>query len=470
MAAQFDYANQELKLSRVRAKKLETDAALERSRQLLIKLTLYGLMALLVIAGLVVTGLIKALRTIRRSRNEVTRANLNLQDTNAELERALAAKTRFLATTSHEIRTPLNGILGMTQVLLSDSSVTGPVRERVKTVHDAGTAMRVLVDDILDVAKMETSGVTVEPELTRLKPLLTKVGELWDSQAAAGGITVRMDLAGCSELVSCDPRLVRQITFNLLSNAVKFTERGEVRLVATTREDVLTIAVSDTGIGIAPEHQQDIFKSFHQVDNSTQRQFGGTGLGLAISRTLARAMGGDVNVISELGKGSTFTLSIPLSNAGSAAETGPEQEQAAAPADAAPTSGILLIEASPLGRNVMAKAIAAEGLDIIPADGAEAAAAAAGDAIALIVADIASAGGWDGLAALLALPEWFGRTVPVLALVQGEIDEAAAAGAAALGITHILSRPMSAATLRAGIASMIPVPTGAGNEAKRFAA
>lgn len=470
MAAQFDYANQELKLSRVRAKKLETDAALERSRQLLIKLTLYGLMALLVIAGLVVSGLIKALRTIRRSRNEVTRANLTLQDTNAELERALAAKTRFLATTSHEIRTPLNGILGMTQVLLSDSSVTGPVRERVKTVHEAGTTMRVLVDDILDVAKMETSGVTVEPELTRMKPLLTKVGELWDSQAAARGITVRMDLAGCSELVSCDPRLVRQITFNLLSNAVKFTERGEVRLVAKTREGVLTIAVSDTGIGIAPEHQQDIFKSFHQVDNSTQRQFGGTGLGLAISRTLARAMGGDVDVISEVGKGSTFTLSIPLSDAGSAAETKPEQEQAASPANPAPTSGILLIEASPLGRNVMAKAIALEGLDIIPADGAEAAAAAAGDAIALIVADIASAGGWDGMAALLTLPEWSGRIIPVLALVQGEIDEAAAARAAALGITHILSRPMSAATLRAGIASMIPVPTGAGDEAKRFAA
>jgi CheY-like chemotaxis protein/anti-sigma regulatory factor (Ser/Thr protein kinase) len=354
------------------------------------------------------------------------------------------------------------------------------VRERVKTVHDAGTTMRALVDDILDVAKMETSGVSVAPALTRIKPLLTGVVDLWQSQAATRGIAVKMDIAGCSELVLCDPKLVRQITFNLLSNAVKFTQEGEVRLVASTRDGALKIAISDTGIGIAAEHLEDIFKSFHQVDNSTQRQFGGTGLGLAISRTLARAMGGDVDVASEVGKGSTFTLSLPLSEAGAA--TGAEQtegtEHAAVPDIAKPASGILLIEASPLGRNVMAKAIAIDGVDVIQADGPEAAAeavtgaagGAAGGAICLIVADIASAGGWDGMAALLALPAWTGRTVPVVALVHGEMDEAQAAQAAALGITRILSRPMSAATLRAGIASMIPVPPGAGNEPRRVAA
>lgn len=485
MAAQFDYANQELKLSRIRAKKLETDVALEKSRERFNQLTFYGLIALLLIAGLVVSGLIKALSAIRRSRNEVSLANTALQDTNAELGRALAAKTRFLATTSHEIRTPLNGILGMAQVLLSDSSVTGAVRERVKTVHDAGTTMRMLVDDILDVAKMETSGVSVAPEVTRIKLLLIGVAELWKSQAAARGIAVRIDLAGCAELVSCDPRLIRQIASNLLSNAVKFTERGTVELVAMTTDDRLKIAVTDTGIGIADLHLEDIFKSFHQVDNSTQRQFGGTGLGLAISRTLARAMGGDVEVASKEGKGSTFTLSIPLNGAASLAKQTAEPVQKlpaqpdVAPVPApqpamqptpAPATGILLIEASSLGRNVMAKAIAHDGVEIIQADGPESAAKTAGYAVSLIVADIASAGGWDGMAALLALPAWSGRSVPVLALVQGQIDAAAAEHAAALGITRFLSRPMSAATLRAGVANMIPAPPSTGNETRRAAA
>ena len=468
MAAQFDYANQELKLSRIRAKKLETDVALEKSRERYNRLTFYGLIGLLLIAVLVVGGLTKALRAIRRSRNDVSRANLTLKDTNAELERALAAKTRFLATTSHEIRTPLNGILGMTQVLLSDSGLTGPVRERVKTVHDAGNTMRALVDDILDVAKMETGGVAVSREPTRLKPLLTGVVELWESQAAARGITVRMDLAECGELVLCDPRLVRQITFNLLSNAVKFTQRGEVRLSASTQQGTLNVAVSDSGIGIAPEHLEDIFKSFHQIDNSTQRQFGGTGLGLAISRNLARAMGGDIAVASEVGKGSTFTLALPLEGADSEPEAGPQQDESAP--SPAPAAAILLIEASPLGRNVMAKAIGIDGTEIFACDGAASAADAAGEKVALIVADVASAGGWDGVAALLALPAWSGRSVPVLALVQGAIDAEGEEQAAALGINRILSRPMSAAALRATVSTMMPVPPGAGSEPQRVAA
>jgi len=476
MAAQFDYANQELKLSRIRAKKLETDVALEKSRERYNRLTFYGLISLLLIAGLVVAGLVKALSAIRRSRNEVSRANLTLQDTNAELERALAAKTRFLATTSHEIRTPLNGILGMAEVLLRDGSVTGAARERVKTVHDAGTAMRALVDDILDVAKMETGGVSVERNSTRLKPLLTGVVELWKSQAASRGISVRMDVAGCTDLVFCDPRLVRQVIFNLLSNAVKFTAQGEVRLLATTRHGALRIAVTDTGIGIAAEHLEDIFKSFHQVDNSTQRQFGGTGLGLAISRTLARAMGGDVEVTSEVGKGSTFTLSLPLVEAGvePAPDSLKEQEEPSLTPASALANRILLIEASPLGRNVMTKAIAADSMPssakVIACDGPEAAAAAAGDAVCLIVADIPSAGGWDGMAALLASTAWSGRAVPVLALVQGAIDEAAAAQAAALGISQILSRPMSAAALRAAVAALTPVPPDTEDEPGRVAA
>ncbi|MBC2650886.1 tetratricopeptide repeat protein [Novosphingobium flavum] len=458
MAARFDLANQELKVSRIKAKKLESDIALQKSRERYDRLAFIGLMTLLAIAGLVVFGLAKALRTIRRSRNEVAMANITLQQTNEELERALDAKTRFLATTSHEIRTPLNGILGMTQVLLHDQSLAGVIRERIKTVHDAGTTMKSLVDDILDVAKMETGGVHVEREPTRLHPLLNGVADLWQSQAETRGIRLRVDLAGCAPIAMCDPRLVRQITFNLLSNAVKFTRAGEVRLVATTSGGRLQIAVSDTGIGIAAEHLELIFKSFQQVDNSTQRQYGGTGLGLAICRNLARAMGGEIEVISEEGKGSTFTVVLPLPEDGIA---GPES---AAPASDVPSDlsravspcTVLLIEANPLSRNVMTKAIGADGIEVVGCDSADAAVAAAGSGIALVVADVSSSGGWDALAALAARCGWAGGQVPLLALVQGAADADAEAAAAAIGGVTILCRPMSAATLRSTIAASLP--------------
>ncbi|MBC2663827.1 hypothetical protein H7F50_19110 [Novosphingobium flavum] len=472
MSARFDLANQELKVSRIKAKKLESDIALQKSRDRYDRLAFMALIGLLVIAGLVVIGLAKALRAIRRSRNEVARANITLQQTNEELERALDAKTRFLATTSHEIRTPLNGILGMTQVLLSDQSVAGVVRERVKTVYDAGTAMKSLVDDILDVAKMETSGVTVSPEPTRLHPLLSAVADLWRSQAEKRGIRIRVDLTGCAQLAVCDPRLVRQITFNLLSNAVKFTPTGEVRLVATTANGRLQIAVSDTGIGIAAEHLELIFKSFQQVDNSTQRQYGGTGLGLAICRNLARAMGGDIEVISQEGKGSTFSVVLPLPEDGVSSPeiAGPVSDAKSGLPPVVSPRTVFLIETNALSRNVMAKAIGADGHEVVSCDSAETAAAAASSGVALIVADVSSAGGWEALATLVERCGRTGNPVPVLALVQGPADEDAQAAADRIGGVTILCRPMSAAALRSTVAASMAATDHPGNPSARAAA
>ncbi|MFA5970123.1 MAG: ATP-binding protein [Sphingomonas sp.] len=308
LAAQFDYANQELKISKLRQRALQRNIEFERSRGEFQR-TIFTAVGIATLIG--VAMLTFGLITIRRSRNEVRAANIDLADTNLALEKALAAKTEFLATTSHEIRTPLNGILGMTQVMLADDKLAPDTRDRVSVVHGAGITMRALVDDILDVAKMESGNMTVENVPFDLRSTMTDVSKLWQEQASAKGIAFELLLDDCPHMVRGDAARLRQIIFNLLSNALKFTSHGAVRLAASTSGDRLKISVSDTGIGVPADKLQLIFESFRQVDAGTTRRFGGTGLGLTICRNLARAMGGDVTVESQPGIGTTFTIDLP---------------------------------------------------------------------------------------------------------------------------------------------------------------
>jgi signal transduction histidine kinase len=302
MAARFDYANQELRIANLQAEELRREAEFQR--------TLFiGLgSAFLVIVTLLSIGLF----TIRRSRNQVREANTVLGETNVALEKALKAKTEFLATTSHEIRTPLNGILGMTQIMLRDASVPAETRDRINIVHGAGMTMRALVDDILDVAKMETGNLTVELTPTDLHTLLHEVTRMWEEQARAKGLNFTVSHVDMPRWIETDPGRLRQIVFNLLSNAVKFTERGALSVDVVAAGDRLRLAIRDTGIGIPAEKFDEVFESFKQVDAGTTRQFGGTGLGLAIVRNLADALGGSVTVASVVGEGSTFTVDLPL--------------------------------------------------------------------------------------------------------------------------------------------------------------
>ncbi len=302
MAARFDYANQELRIANLQAQELRREAEFQRT--LFIGLGGASL--------LIVTLLSIGLFTIRRSRNEVRQANAVLEETNCALEKALKAKTEFLATTSHEIRTPLNGILGMTQIMLRDASVPDETRDRINIVHGAGMTMRALVDDILDVAKMETGNLTVELAATDLHATLRDVTRIWEEQARAKGLafTVRHD--GTPQWISTDSGRLRQILFNLLSNAMKFTETGALSVDVIASADRLRLAVRDTGIGIPADKFDDVFESFRQVDAGTTRRFGGTGLGLAIVRNLTHALGGHVSLESEVGRGSCFTVDLPL--------------------------------------------------------------------------------------------------------------------------------------------------------------
>ncbi len=328
MAARFDFANQELKISQLKSTELQRSIAFERARALTQRYVFLGAAAAVAV---VITMLAFGLFTIRRSRDRVRAANDDLAVTNDALGKALAAKTEFLATTSHEIRTPLNGILGMTQVMLADRAIEPGLRDRLDIVHGAGVRMRALVDDILDVAKMETGNLAIETAPFDIRATVIDATRMWEAQARAKGLSFLVDLDGSPELIMGDAARVRQIVFNLLSNALKFTKSGAVALkIDADDDDRLRIAVTDSGIGIPTGKFDEIFESFKQADAGTTRQFGGTGLGLSICRNLARAMGGDVSVSSVMGRGTTFTLTLPLIRAEPVTITSPSAVEGAA--------------------------------------------------------------------------------------------------------------------------------------------
>lgn len=313
IGARFDFANQELQIQRLRAGQLERDVKIaEQTAEFNQRIVVFVTIAAFVIAALCYI----AVRNIRRRRDEAKAANVVLTSTNLELEKALAAKSEFLATTSHEIRTPLNGILGMTQVMLADHALNGEVRTRVELMHGAGSTMKAIVDDILDMAKLDSGKVMLRRDPFELRRSLTEVGNVFGDAARSKGLEFFCELDGTPDWALGDEQRVRQIVFNLVSNAVKFTSEGTVTITARVEPeapDDLVVVVTDTGIGIAPADLEEIFIPFHQVDSSRTRQHSGTGLGLTISREFAEGMGGSLGVESVLREGTVFTLVLPLS-------------------------------------------------------------------------------------------------------------------------------------------------------------
>ncbi|SDF61644.1 Signal transduction histidine kinase, partial [Blastococcus fimeti] len=239
-----------------------------------------------------------------------------------EAERAGQAKTAFLATMSHEIRTPLNAVLGLTDLLLT-TELTEEQRGHLDTVSRSGDSLLMLINDILDFSKIEAGELDLEEAPFQLDDVVYDVAQLLAPQAAGKGLDLLVDIPGdCAWRVVGDGGRLRQVVMNLVGNAVKFTATGQVVVVLTgdggPAEDgtlMCRLSVIDTGIGITPEQQQRLFRSFSQGDASITRSYGGTGLGLAISKRIAEAMGGGISVYSDLGAGSTFTVSVRLTTA-----------------------------------------------------------------------------------------------------------------------------------------------------------
>lgn len=228
-------------------------------------------------------------------------------------ESADAAKTRFLANMSHEVRTPLNGVLGMAQVMAADT-LSEPQAKRLRILEESGRALLALLNDILDIARLEHGGVRLRAEVFDLAGLVEASCAAFSGAAAAKGLTLVTDIDG--ELRgrwTGDPVRLRQVLGNLVANGVKFTDEGSVTVrVRRGGKTGLRFEVEDTGLGIAPEHLDDLFKTFSQVDTSMTRVHDGAGLGLAICRELVELMGGTVGVRSTPGEGSSFHFTVPL--------------------------------------------------------------------------------------------------------------------------------------------------------------
>ncbi len=233
----------------------------------------------------------------------------------AEAEEAMQVKTRFIANMSHEIRTPLNGIVGAGEMMRLSGLDAGQ-RQAVQILDHSTRALLSVVNDVLDFSKLEAGQVDLEQVEVDPRSLAHDAAEMFGPQADARGIELwaHVDADVPPHIVS-DPHRVRQVLHNLLANAVKFTEQGEVRLhVAVQRDDRgnwLRWTVADTGIGLSDEQQARLFQAFAQADISTTRRYGGTGLGLAISRQIATLLGGHIDVASQVGRGSSFTLNLP---------------------------------------------------------------------------------------------------------------------------------------------------------------
>jgi signal transduction histidine kinase len=260
-------------------------------------------------------GLAQGLNTTTERLSELfddqRRLAARLGDSNASLERASEAKSRFLANVSHELRTPMTAILGFTDALLA--GVDGPLNADQETslrwVQRSGDDLLGLINEILDLAKIEAGKLTLEVAPFDPRELVEAVVAQHRSLAAQKGIRLTSHDAGAPAEVTLDRQRVRQVLVNLVGNALKFTDTGEVEVTSgRTADGQFHVAVRDTGRGISPAEQDVIFEEFHQAEVFT----GGTGLGLPISRRLARAMGGDVTFSSEPGRGSTFHLVLPL--------------------------------------------------------------------------------------------------------------------------------------------------------------
>lgn len=231
-------------------------------------------------------------------------------------EKANDAKSQFLANISHEIRTPMNGVLGMAEAL-AETDLKDEQRKKVEIIRESGDLLMALINDVLDLSKIEANQLTLEKAPFQLNDLAGRVRRLHEPRAMEKGVALIVDCRGdCHAQFIGDVHRVGQIVHNLVGNAIKFTHEGEITVTISApprgHEGDVTIAVRDTGIGVPPQQAERLFNPFAQADASTTREYGGTGLGLTIVRNLARAMGGDVVLSKTSAEGSKFVATLCL--------------------------------------------------------------------------------------------------------------------------------------------------------------
>ena len=255
-------------------------------------------------------------RKIQAATADIAQQNELLRRQAIELEQASQLKSQFLANMSHEFRTPLNAMLGYTSMLLQ--GVAGPLqppaRRQLGRIESNGRHLLTIINEILDISRIEAGRMPLQLSTFRLADLVSEVKAELEPIIMRSKLSIVLDLPKDLKPITSDRQKVKQILLNLLSNALKFTHHGSVTMTArrNTKDRTMTLSVTDTGIGIAPLDQDKIFEDFRQLDNSPTRAYGGTGLGLSICRRLAQMIDGRITLQSEVGKGSIFTLTLPL--------------------------------------------------------------------------------------------------------------------------------------------------------------
>lgn len=252
---------------------------------------------------------------LEAQKDDIARTNTIIEAKARELEQASKYKSDFLANMSHELRTPLNSSLILAK-LLADNPTGNLTEEQVKfaqTIQSSGNDLLTLINDILDLSKIEAGHMEIRAEKVQVDRLIHDLGSVFKPLAKAKNLNFGIKVEhGCATSLETDRQRLEQVLKNLIANAIKFTDKGSVELIiGTTAEKEFSFRVTDTGIGISDEHQQSIFDAFRQADGTISRKYGGTGLGLSISRELVRLLGGRIELTSEYGKGSTFTVFIP---------------------------------------------------------------------------------------------------------------------------------------------------------------